>query len=68
MSEELTACLYVHLVAGALESLSAMADMHLKGGVASPFLVNILIPSCSTFPPNHVIRLLGYIILMSTHF
>lgn len=38
------------VVAGALESLSAMADMHLKGGVASPFLVSALIPLFPIYP------------------
>ena len=42
LAELIPVCVYDWVtVAGALESLSAMADMHLKGGVASPFLVNL---------------------------
>lgn len=47
-------------VAGALESLYAMADMHLKGGVASPFLV-----SFSPFSTTYVSKVAVRIILSS---
>ena len=46
------------LVAGVLESLSAMAHSHLENGVASPFLVRFSIP-----PPSANI----YSIVISTH-